>query len=53
MCIRDSGNTGIGLSAVGAALGYKVVIVMPETMSIERRKLMLGYGCLLYTSRCV
>nr|WP_054674309.1 cysteine synthase A [Veillonella denticariosi] len=39
-----SGNTGIGLSAVGAALGYKVVIVMPETMSIERRKLMLGYG---------
>ena len=42
-----SGNTGIGLSAVGAALGYKVVIVMPETMSIERRKLMLGYGAQL------
>ena len=42
-----SGNTGIGLSAVGAALGYKVVIVMPETMSIERRKMMLGYGAQL------
>ena len=42
-----SGKTGIGLSAVGAALGYKVVIVMPETMSIERRKLMLGYGAQL------
>ena len=42
-----SGNTGIGLAAVGAALGYKVVIVMPETMSIERRKLMLGYGAQL------
>ena len=42
-----SGNTGIGLSAVGAALGYKVVIVMPETMSIERRKLMLCYGAQL------
>ena len=42
-----SGNTGIGLSAVVAALGYKVVIVMPETMSIERRKLMLGYGAQL------
>lgn len=42
-----SGNTGIGLSAVGTALGYKVVIVMPDTMSIERRKLMLGYGAQL------
>ena len=42
-----SGNTGIGLAAVGAGLGYKVVIVMPETMSIERRKLMLGYGAQL------
>ena len=42
-----SGNTGIGLSAVGAALGFKVIIVMPETMSIERRKLMIGYGAQL------
>lgn len=39
-----SGNTGIGLSAVAAAKGYHIVIVMPETMSVERRKLMKGYG---------
>ena len=39
-----SGNTGIGLSAVGTSRGYKVIIVMPETMSVERRKLMKAYG---------
>ncbi|HFU5875138.1 cysteine synthase A [Enterococcus faecium] len=39
-----SGNTGIGLSMVGVAKGYKVIIVMPETMSIERRLSMKGYG---------
>ena len=39
-----SGNTGIGIAAVGTAKGYKVVIVMPETMSIERRRLIAAYG---------
>ncbi|MDO4841133.1 MAG: cysteine synthase A [Phoenicibacter congonensis] len=39
-----SGNTGIGLSAVGVHKGYRVIIVMPETFSVERRKLMKAYG---------
>ena len=39
-----SGNTGIGLAAVAGARGYRVIIVMPDSMSIERQKLMTGYG---------
>ena len=48
-----SGNTGIGLALMGAARGYRVIIVMPDTMSVERRQLIKAYGAEIVLSEGV